>query len=395
MGNIYSKIRRTVVNESDMDKVEKLLLEDEPDLRYYDPYRGSLKLDKLCNRDIDLGQTDSNYCKLYQVSQNLDSGLRERMDKDLSEIYDFLRTDVRDNRRKFHSMLELILQHENPANSLHLLSDYIKKTDNNDEINRMIDRFRRGRISSSGLDNFLKQAKFSEYTKYENSFVGDHFKRNPTSLRLEYRINRNDKNLIDRIIDILDGKTKVSSVVGEMYENIINNYKPENMVKGDLVCTKTVLDLNGKPIINNGEVVEVKKLDYQADSYLSEFLAIYKNRRVPKISKTPDFINVYNKIIDELYKLLSSTNKNMLDDIKTGFAGIVYDGNYFIKKDDIDFYWSNKGRSTCSEHRLSIRYKINKTDVDGYIFKPETGILEPIKLTIRTKEDYIFCPVNR
>ena len=92
---------------------------------------------------------------------------------------------------------------------------------------------------------------------------------------------------------------------------------------------------------------------------------------------------------------METNGSDILLDIKNNFAGIIYDGNYFIKDEDITFYWSNKGRSKCSQHRLSIRYKINKDDLTGFIFDKNKDFLEPTKLNINIKEDFIFCPFSR
>jgi len=423
MASIYSKLRRTTINEGDHYVLRRLLSEEEADERYYDVTRGALKLRNLCLRDIRDTQLEletpdemsftgwlnfnqqkidreksvrgSVYCQLYQLSQNLDNSLAERMDKDLSDIYDFLRKDLKvDNRRKFHGLMWVILDHDNPANSINMVADYIRNTENADEVRRTLRSFRKNFVGEDGLGEFLKRAKFSEYTKYENSFVGNHFDRHPTFLRLKYKTERDAEHIVDKITRILQGQDKVSNVVTNLYQSIRENYKPHEMVKGDLICTNPLYDNEGNLVVGRGESVEVKKLDYHADSYLSEFFAIYKSKRLPEIAYTDEFLQVYNKVIDGLFVAFQMNGDDILEDIKSDFAGIMYDENYFIKDDDITFYWSNKGRHTCNQHRLSIRYRINKPIVTGYVFDKNNDFLNTTELKVRVDSE-TFCPFSR
>jgi hypothetical protein len=419
--SIYSKLRRTTINEGEHYKLRRLLSEADP--RYYDEEHGILKLKNLCLRDIQSDTVEFNtpeeqsftdwlghkkefikhteelqgsvYCQLYQLSQNLDSSLKDRLDKDLNDIYDFLRKDLKvDNRRKFHGLIWKILEHDNPANSINLVANYVRNTESVDEVIKTLNSFRKKYVGEEGLEEFLKKAKYSEYTKYENRFVGSHFDRHPTFLRLKYKINRDDKHIVDLIEDILMGRNKVSNVVTNLYQSIRDNYSAAEMVKGDLICTKPVLNDNGDEIIKVGESVEVKKLDYQADSYLSEFFSIYKRKDLPEHVYTNEFLNVYNKVIDGLFVAFQLNGSDILEDIKKDFAGIMYDGDNFIKDEDITLYWSNKGRSTCKEHRLSIRYRINKPEVIGYVFDRESGLLTEKSLKVRSEAE-VFCPFSR
>ena len=166
------------------------------------------------------------------------------------------------------------------------------------------------------------------------------------------------------------------------------------MVKGDLECIKPVYNKNGGKIIDSGEIVEVKKLDHGGDSYLSEFFAIYKNSNIPKDALKPKFIKTYNDLIDGLYELFKTSGNNILEDIKNNFAGIIYSQSTLITSDDIELYWSNKGRSSCSkDHRLSIRYRINKSVVNGYIYENNVDVLLDKKINIKLDRDKINCPI--
>jgi hypothetical protein len=317
MSNIYSKLRRTIINEGDHFKMRRLISENEANPQFYDVERGALKLSNLCFRDIEKGNDKSIYCGLLQLSQNISKDLRERLDRDLSDIYDFLRKElVVDNRRKFHSLIGKILEHDNASNSINLVANYVRNTDSVDEIKRTIDIFRKKNVSEEDLEMFLTKAKYTEYTKYEMSFIGDHFERNATFLRLKYKTDNDNRDLINRIYDIMGGKTKISTVVNELYAAIRSNYNPEEMVKGDLICVKELTDNRKSIIIPKGSIVEVKKLDYQADSYLSEFFSIYKQKDLPEIVYSEEFLSIYNKVIDGLFISMETNGKDILNDIK-------------------------------------------------------------------------------
>lgn len=391
---ILSKIRRTVVKENDNIILSKKLLK-EVDERYYDVEEHKLKLNNLCERDIQLGNTESVYCKLWQLTQNLPSSMANRLGSDLDSIYTFLRSNLQlDNRRKFHGLISKILDHTNPANSINIVSEYLKNTDDLDEIRRSLDLFRVSDVNEDELDEFLKKAKFSSYTKYEKSFEGQHFKRDPKFVRLKYKTEEDDKKIQDRILDVLMGRREINGVVIELYQNIIKNYTPEEMLKGDLTCIKPLYDDAGNIIIDINDIVEVKKLDYQGDSYLSEFFAIYKNK-LPKIAFRKEYQLVYNKIIDGLYLLFKKKGGNILEDIKNNFSGVIYDNNLFIPSKDITLYWSNRGRNVCNkDHRLSIRYKIDgKNFVDGYVYNKNKDVLINEKLKLTINEDFITCDI--
>lgn len=424
MPNIYSTLRRTVINEGDTFLLRRLLSE-EHNPEYYDPNSGTLKLRNLCLRDIqakdikltepsddmsftewlkfkkskiehDFRVNQSVYCRLFQLSQNLNSGLQDRLGRDISDIYDFLRQDlVRDNRRKFHTLLNTILEYNNPANSINLVAEYVRNTENSDEVRNTINTFKSSNVSESELENFLSRAKYSEYTKYEMSFTGEYFTRKSYSLRLKYRTETDDRHLIDRVFSILKGETKVSTVVGELYAGIRDNYEPLEMTKGDLICKKPLIDINGNVVVEKGHLVEVKKLDFQGDSYLSEFFAIYKRSGLSKAVHTPEFKSTYNQIIDGLFEILRTAGNDILQDIKDGLDGIIYSENTFISKDNITLYWSNKGRSSClKDHRLSIRYRIDSETVDGYVLDGGKDALVPTPLTLDTTIPPVFCPIS-
>jgi hypothetical protein len=401
--SIYGDLRRTVIKEDDLFVLRRIVSEH----RYYDTATGLLDLTSLCVKearleDINPPEDDlttkttwlksktkqiehrqkyeSNiYCQLHKLwleTENIPGVSQDEFNKDIMEIYNlFTRNLLRKDRRRFNKLIKIVLEHDNPVNTIKMFADYIRNTDN--------------------LEEFLKGAKYQEYTRYEKSFVSDYFSEKRTKLTLEYKTQKFNKRLVDRIIDILSKRTSPSTVVGELYDGIRTNYTAENMIKADLVCKKPITDPNGDVIINVGDFIEVKKLDVAGDSYLSEFLSIYKSPdRLPKIAFTPEFKQVYNKVIDELWSFLSTNGNDILQDIKNNFKGIIYDDNTFVDEDYITLYWSNKGQRQCTaDHRLSIRYRIDKDNVPSYKLDVKTGVGTPV-LSNGAKMDLVNCPIS-
>lgn len=408
--SIYSNLRRNIVLEGNTyiagDIFGNLIKEDGPEIdnpEFYSVGTRTLKLSNLCVRETEKNEKASvqydgslytTYCSLLQLSSNLPKNLQNTLHKDLDIIYNFLRRDLTvDNRRKFHNLVKVLMSYDNQANSINLVSNYISKTNSADDVSISLDLFRKKDIEEQDIESFLKQVKHSGYKEYERSFVGDHFKTNENKLFLRYKGEEETRSIYHIVKEVLSGDIESKQAIGNLYQLIVGNYTPQDMVKGDLECVKPVYNKNGDEIIGTGEIVEVKKLDHGGDSYLSEFFAIYKNSKIPKDSLTPDFIKTYNTIIDGLYTLFSSSN-NILEDIKRNFAGIIYSENIFIGSDDIELYWSNKGRSSCTkDHRLSIRYRINKSKINSYIYQINDDVLLNKTININLDKDKILCPI--
>ena len=73
------------------------------------------------------------------------------------------------------------------------------------------------------------------------------------------------------------------------------------------------------------------------------------------------------------------------------------ENNVIVLKDDIDIYWSNKGQRSCegvnADHRLSLRYKLNKPEINYYIYKKGTTELTPQIINVVVKPN-VECPVT-
>jgi hypothetical protein len=408
---IYSKLRRNIVESGGVYKIKDLLgdvikenqttLLDDPE--FYDISTKTLKLGNLCAKDIKSGTTPkinmhgqmyTTYCALSQLSSILEPSLVPKLHYNIDKIYSFLRRDLKyDNKVKFHSLMKTILEYDDPANTMNIIVDFIEDTDSVDEIANALDRFRKsGEVSESDIEEFLRKVKSAGHQEYERSFYGEHFKKYSTRVVLKYRTEEENKSILERVEDVIDGKYDVKRAVGILYQNITGNYSSEEMIKSDLECIKDVYNEKGDVVIEAGNYLEVKKIDYAADSYLSEFMAMYKSSKLPDYAHEPKFVNTYNQIIDGLFELFQK-RKDILEDIQRSFAGIIYDDRIFIKNDDIELYWSNKGRSNClKDHRLSIRYRIKNPVLLGYVY--EGGdVLKPKPIKINVPTQKIFCPI--
>jgi len=409
---IYSNLRRNIIKEGGVYNVKDIFSEtikedtetqqiDNPE--FYDIETKTLKLGNLCARDIKNNKTPkvnfggglyTTYCSLAHLSNILEPTLVPKLHQNIDKIYNFLRRDLKyDNRVKFHSLFKTILEYDDPANTMNIIVDFIENTSSVDDISIALDRFRKSNeVGELDIDAFLRQVKTAGHQEYEKSFYGEHFKKHTTRLTLKYRTEEENLSILRRVEDVIDGKYEVSDAISILHKNMIDNYTPEEMVKSDLECIKDVYDKNGDTIIKGGDYLEVKKLDYAADSYLSEFMAMYKNSKLPDYVHEPEFLKTYNQIVDGLFVLFNK-REDIIDDIKRNFAGIVYDDRIFISKDDVELYWSNKGRSSClKDHRLSIRYRINKSNLMGYVYDGGDVLIDrPVKINLSNVKN--ICPI--
>ena len=411
--DIFSKLRRNIINEGSVYKIKDLFgdlikenqttLLDDPE--FYDISTKTLKLGNLCARDIKENKTPkiniggkmyTTYCALAHLTSILEPNLVPKFHYNIDKIYNFLRRDLKyDNRVKFHSLLKTILEYDDPANTMNIIVTFIEGEDNVDEIAVALDRFRKSEeVTESEIDEFLRRVKSAGHQEYEKSFYGDHFQKYQTRLSLKYKTEEENLSILKRIEDVIDGKYTVEGAVNSLYKNINENYSAKEMIKADLKCIKSVYDKNGDVVIKKGELIEVKKIDYAADSYLSEFMAMYKSSQLPDYAHEANYIKIYNQIIDGLYQKFKSRG-DILEDVKSNFAGIIYDDKIFIDKEDVELYWSNKGRSSClKDHRLSIRYRIKSSSLMGYVYEGGDVLTEkPIKINLSTEK--ILCPITK
>lgn len=347
--------------------------------------------DKKQTADISFhGKKFTTYCALNYLAKIIDPSSVGEFYDNIDVVYEFLTKKITNNNEvKFNRLIKTILNYDNPTNTLNIVADFIRNTDNTDEISTTLDKFRNEpTMNDNDVEDFLKRIKFLGYREYEKSFYGDHFEK--FSTKLDFTSN-DDISVFNLVNGVFSGNFTVDDVVDRIYKRI-TSYNSKDLIKADLRCVKNLFH-GDKLIIEEGDLIEVKKLEHSSDSYLSEFMCLYKRSTLPDYVYESKFLNTYNVIIDGVYNLLKN-NQKILDDIKNNLLGIFYDKKIFIHKDNIEFYWSNKGRNPCfKDHRLSIRYKLNSPNVKMYRYNNTSELEEIDSSIIMFKTEKNICPI--
>ena len=360
-------------------------------------FKDMVKLSSLCGDDINQGISEENsvYCKLVRLLSGMQQRKALEIHKAIDDIYRFYRERITtDNRTLFRKTAEVILKNENPSIAFKLIATYLQDPDIN--INEKVARLRsfiqkNGEIREAELEDFLRAARAIEYSKYEESFAGNHFDLIRGYIELKHG---HDESSFHKIISgILTKKYDINESIKIITDTILNTSRTDLIGKADLSLKSALIDTNENIILDKGSKVEVKKMDYRLDSYFSEFFAIYKNpKNFPEYINDPVFILVYNRVIDGVYLQLKERGEGLLETIGNSIDAIVYEKNRIILMDDIELYWSNKGQRGCDDHRLTIRYRLNKPNVVSYIYTNNNPVLEIAPVTIEVTPK-LECPI--
>lgn len=352
----------------------------------------------LLYRNSKKGPNNPAY-KLLSIRSSLENkSLVDDLNQSIETLYKFFN---RKNSGLLPKILELSLIDRNKTiNDLKIISDFINDADFNDDVTKkQLLQLRNLTEVPNDLEDILKNVREKEYSKYEKGFEGDYFDLKRTALSLQYKCGNDlDKSFLKKI-------QKFKSVSAEEFEKLLINIK--NCVKSSLgekvviksdIVSKTALYVmeNGvkTQVFPSGSNFEVKKMDVNIDSYLSEFFSIFKQTS-NKQYKGP-YLEIYNSVIRGLYEWVKGEGQEYLNSIKNNMAGIVYENYTIVPIDYIDFYWSNVGQRGCNELRLSIRFRIkseyeNKT-IDTYIFNKNSDILEKKQLQVSKQEvEKVVC----
>jgi hypothetical protein len=320
------------------------------------------------------------------------------LNQSIETLYKFFN---RKNSGLLPKILELALIDRNKTiNDLKIVSDFINDADFNDDVTKkQLLKLRNMTKVPDDLEDILKNVREKEYSKYEKEFEGDYFDLKRTALSLQYKCGEDlDKSFLAKI-------QRFESVSAEDFQKLLIGIKncvksslgEKVVVKSDIV-SKTplyVMDNDVKTeVFPPGSNFEVKKMDVNIDSYLSEFFSIFKQTK-NKEFKGP-YLEIYNSVIRGLYEWVKGEGQEYLDSIKNNMEGIVYENYTIVPINYIDFYWSNVGQRGCNELRLSIRFRIkqeyqNKT-IEVYIFNKNSDILEKKELRVSKQEvEKIVC----
>jgi hypothetical protein len=342
----------------------------------------------------------SSACGLLELRPSLNDELKKELNDSVSVLNNFFGWK---NAGLLPKIFQLSLSHpDRTVSFLKTIADFIiDEKFNNDFTKKQLQQLKKLDVIPDYLEDILKDARTKEYSKYENEFVGDYFDEKKTSLSLNYKCG---DNIDDKFIDII-GKTKNFNHIKEFVDFmnqikkcISYSLKKGPKVKADVVSkTPLYIEENGQKIeiFPSGSNFEIKKMDANIDSYLSEFFSIFKNR--VNLEKKETHLSLYNKVIQGIYEWIKVDGVEFLGNIKSELKGIIFDNYTIVPIEYIEFYWSNQGQRDCNvEKRLSIRFRINPEfkgqTIPTYIFNKNSDILVKKEMFVSPKEvKYNIC----
>jgi Fe-Mn family superoxide dismutase len=380
-----SKLKKIIITEEQKKLIEAIIFQKEKNL-----------IEQLCS----FKEVDNIYCHFQRVIDSIEGEEKEEIIKAADTIINFyypqMATRLKDKGQVryivfgggiVYKILELALKNDLPGNFIKTIAKFITNPtfDNTETENRLKRLKKQSDIKTENLDNFLSQVREKTYSNYETSLEGDYMGKYQTSLELKYNCDKFEKrNFVNVVEMVKSGQKGLDEVINDLVECITNNMKQTNPIKADLIA-KSDFYYNDKVIFKRGDKFEVKMMSTNVDSYLSEFFSIFKRSKVIKKIKDTH-LDVYNQIINYLhYELFDHPIViSFLEKIRNNIAGIFFENNVVVPIQYIKLYWSNKGQKTCTESRLSIRFKIIDSNVISYIYDKNTNELqlntEPIKV---------------
>jgi hypothetical protein len=337
--------------------------------------------------------------KLLALRSSLtDQKLLTDLNRSIETLYKFFN---RKNSGLLPKILELSLIDRNKTiNDLKVIADFINDEEFKDDVTKkQLLKLRNMTEVPDDLEDILKNAREKEYSKYEKEFEGDYFDLKRTALSLQYKCGEDlDNNFLEKIQRFKSVSTDDFKKLLLKIKNCVKSSLSDKVVIKSDIVSKTplyVMDNGVKTeVFPSDSNFEVKKMDVNIDSYLSEFFSIFKQSKNKQYKGS--YLEIYNSVIRGLYEWIEGEGQEYLDSIKNNMEGIVYENYTIVPINYIDFYWSNVGQRGCDELRLSIRFRIkkeyqNKT-IDAYIFNKNSDILEKKQLYVPKKEvEKVVC----
>ena len=300
-------------------------------------------------------------------------------------------------------IIELSLETpEKTVYSIKTVADFILDKDFNDDVTKkQLKQLKDYDTLPDDFDSLIRQAREKEYTKYENDFISDDspFKENRTSLSLNYKCgNQIDLKFLD-IVERFKGLSKgqFKKYLKDIKKCISDSLDFNQAVKSDIISKSPLYieeDGEKKQVFPSGAVFEIKKMDTNIDSYLSEFFSVFK-QSVNAVYK-PTHLQVYNAVIQGIYDWIRRRGNDYLERVKSNMDGLIFDNYTIIPIEYIELYWSNVGQRGCKERRLSIRFRIKPEYrgkvVPGYLYVKNSDILKKIDVHVSYKDvTYRVC----
>lgn len=371
----------------------KNVLEQELDFGYED------KNDYIYSLCVKSKNISSSVCKLLELRPSLNDELKKELNNSVKILNNFFGWK---NVGLLPKIFQLAISHpDRTVSFLKTISDFITDdTFSEDKTKEQLQQLKDEDEIPDNLEDLLKDARIKEYTKYENEFVGNYFGAKRTSLSLKYKCG---DNIEDKFIDIVEksrdlNKTEFKVFLNEIQKCISYSLKKGSKVKADVVSKSPLyIEEDGQKIeiFPSGSNFEIKKMDANIDSYLSEFFSIFKNRVY--LEKKETHLSLYNNVIQGIYEWITVEGTQFLENIKSELKGIIFDKYTIVPIEYIEFYWSNQGQRNCNvEKRLSIRFRINPEfkgqTIPTYIFNKNSDILVKKEMFVSPKEvKYNIC----
>jgi hypothetical protein len=380
-----------------LEQQQSLFPEEETNLDY---------LNSFCLKKSQRKGISDPFCKLLKLRKQLrNNELEQSLNNSfetLVKFYNFKRTT------SLQKVIDISLSDENYGRTisfLKILTDFIiNDIFEKHEIKKRLSQLETTDISKDDLSDLLSAVRELEYAKYEKSFEGDEFDIKQTKLSLPLSCNPKEFYTLFELLTLFkSGEKNFDEYVNKM-KNCIGKALSSDVppIKADLITKKPlyVIDENNNKelVFNQDTHFEVKKMDVEVDSYLSEFFSIFKQSNLKSIKK--DYLDEYNKVISVIYNYVKENGNYYLEKIKSQINGIIFDNNLIVPIENLHFYWSNKGQRGCDELRLSIRFRIKPDEnnqINTYIYTKGSDILvqNPRMVSdsfFRKYKDEIKCP---
>jgi hypothetical protein len=346
----------------------------------------------LCNQATKRKLKSSPFCDLKTYYDQTPA--KEKVLSAILTIHKFLVEGTHGlNRGAFPRLVRIALNTEDPAQTLYIIAEFINdKTYDKDETKIKLKKYKGKDYAPLNLDDFLTVIRSKEYSQYEDSLTKNELKLTRTVLQLEYNCTDDIDMTLIKLLEVIkksdDDKkyekfNEIFTKVTDCLYSFMNS--DDKVIKADaLYDLESPMMYDGKPVIVPGDYIEIKKMDPEVDSYLSEFFSIFKQSKLAK-TKKKDYIILYNYFVDMLFEWILTNGEVYRQKVLDGMSGIIYDKNVFVPRDQIDVYWSNKGQRGCDERRLSLRFRLKPglKNMVGYVYEPGKGVDSLTKTEVR------------
>jgi Fe-Mn family superoxide dismutase len=361
-------------------------------------------ISQLCNRRTRTPQNQVPYCKLLEYRDSLtDDEIKQQFEKDFKTVLSFF-GDV--PTKMLNEIILEMFESEQSVPVSEFLSTLSKIVSSPKYLkgklrNRLMDLIRTENFGQE-FENLLSDIESSASAQYEASFAGDEFEIKQTKLKLDYSCGESNIETLFTLIQDFQSGSKNYDTYFSAITNCVNSYLTSEtpQLKADIVTLKPLYieTPSGRTeVFPSNTHIEVKYLGLSTDSYLSEFFAVFKQGILADYKKTHG--KTYNQLIQDLFLFVQENGDDFLERIKSQIGGIAFNEYIIVPIKYIDLYWSNKGQKSCSELRLSIRFKLKpeKGEIETYTYTKGSDILQKNTRGFSDKllkrfEGKVICP---